>query len=413
MINNKEDLENFVMSNWDKINLFIDQMQSQLEMPLYTSVDIRESSTRFAPVDNNLYPAGFNNICTLDLNVCSDRLKNSLLKINSDCKKVAIIPESHTKNKFYLDHLYTLKSLLTKHFETVEIISPDFELFEQAKSENLLNSQGELELVSQSGNLLKIIPVTQIDDKLVTNNQLSFDVIVLNHDQSKPLPVDWKKLNQNIFPTPYLGWTTRQKNQHFAFYEKVTDEFCAHFKIEPNMIRARFMGIEGIDFETKEGLEKLGDAVEELKSQIQEADPTIFVKASQGTYGMGISVVKSKEDIINMNRKTRNKMDVGKNNIKFMNLLVQEGIETMIKVDSHPAEVTIYLISGKSTGGFMRINPLKDTNSNLNSKGMIYKKYCISEIYEGQDYQCKEAVYCMIARLSTLATALEIAQLKF
>jgi len=214
-----------------------------------------------------------------------------------------------------------------------------------------------------------------------------------------------------FFPSPFLGWTARQKNLHFSFYEKITNEFCDYFKIDPNLIRAKFIGVEGIDFETKEGLEKLGDTVELLKAQITEPDPTIFVKASQGTYGMGISVVKSKDDIISMNRKTRNKMDVGKNNIKFMSLLVQEGIETMIKVDSHPAEVTIYLIAGKSSGGFMRINPLKNSNSNLNSKGMIYKKYCISEICQGQDYQCKEAVYCMIARLSTVATALELSHI--
>lgn len=412
MISTKDELENFVTNNWDKINYFIDEMQSKLVMPIYTSVDIRESNTRFAPVDNNLYPAGFNNICTLDLNVCSDRFKNALLSLNSNCKSVAIIPESHTKNKFYLDHLYTLHSIIVKHFPVVEIVSPDHELFEQGKIENTLNQHGELELISQSGHHLKIKPVKQEGSKLINNHNESYDVIILNHDQSKPLPLNWQLLNHHVYPTPYLGWTNRQKNQHFSFYEKVTNDFCSHFSIDPNLIRAKFIGVEGIDFETKEGLEKLAATVEELKSQIQDPDPTIFVKASQGTYGMGITVVKSKEDILSMNRKTRNKMDVGKNNIKFMNLLVQEGIETMIKVDSHPAEITIYLISGKSSGGFMRINPLKDNNSNLNSKGMIYKKYCISEIYQGQDYQCKEAVYCMIARLSTIATALEMANLK-
>lgn len=412
MINTKEDLENFVTNNWDNINLFIDNMYSDLARPIYTSVDIRESTTRFAPVDNNLYPAGFNNICTLDLNVCSDRFKNAILKLNSDCKRVAIIPESHTKNKYYLDHLYTLKSILTKHFSVVDLISPDHELFEQALNENLLNASGDLELTSQSGHALTIKAAKQVGSQLVNNQNESYHVIILNHDQSKPLPVDWKQLDHHVYPTPFLGWTTRQKNLHFAFYEKITNEFCKHFEIDPNLIRAKFIAVEGIDFETKEGLDKLGDTVEELKAQITDPDPTIFVKASQGTYGMGISVVKSKEEIISMNRKTRNKMDVGKNNIKFMNLLVQEGIETMIKVDSHPAEVTIYLISGKSTGGFMRINPLKDSNSNLNSKGMVYKKYCISEIGQGQDYQCKEAVYCMIARLSTIATALEIADIK-
>lgn len=111
-----------------------------------------------------------------------------------------------------------------------------------------------------------------------------------------------------------------------------------------------------------------------------------------------------------MNRKTRNKMDIGKNNLKFDSVLIQEGIETIIKYDDMPAEVTIYLIDGKSTGGFMRANPLKGTNANLNAKGMIYKKFCISEIEQNTDHQRKEATYSIIARLSTLAGAYEIEQ---
>ena len=408
MIKNKENLEHFVTTNWDAINQHIDVMQNKLSMPIYTSVDIRESATRFAPVDNNLYPAGFNNICSLDLNVCADRFKVNILKHNPEAKNIAIIPESHTKNKFYLDHLHALKSCLIKNFPSVTIISPDSELFEQAKTENIINASGDIELVSQSGYPIHIKKVIQKNHQLEDLQGNHFDLIILNHDQSKPLPVDWSKLSQVVLPTPSLGWTVRQKITHFTYYEKVTDDFCQHFSIDPNLIRAKFIGVEGVDFETKEGIEKLANAVDELKNKISDPDPSIFVKASQGTYGMGISVVKSKEDILNMNRKTRNKMDVGKNNIKFLNALVQEGIETMIKVDSHPAEVTIYLVGGKSTGGFMRINPLKDSNSNLNSKGMVYQKYCISEIHQGQDYQCKEAVYCLIARLSTLATAYEI-----
>lgn len=407
-IKTKEDLEKFVVDNWDVINQYIDKLQSGLTMPIYTSVDIRESKIQFAPVDNNLYPAGFNNICALDLNVCSDRLKSSILAKNPNAKRIGLIPESHTKNKFYLDHLYTLHSLLKKHFAEVDIISPDAEFFEQALNEGLTQDLKKLELVSQSGFTVSFQYVERQNHRLTTSKNQTYDVIILNHDQSKPLPVEWNSLKDLVFPSPLLGWTVRQKNQHFKFYEKVTDEFCEHFSIDPWLIRARFTTVENVDFETKEGLEILAHSVDQLIQSIPYENPSIFVKASQGTYGMGISVVKSKDEILNMNRKARNKMDVGKNNLKFMNVLIQEGIETMIKVDDHPAEVTIYLIGGKSSGGFMRINPLKDSNSNLNAKGMIYKKYCISEICQGQDYTCKEAVYCMIARLSTIATALEL-----
>ena len=124
---------------------------------------------------------------------------------------------------------------------------------------------------------------------------------------------------------------------------------------------------------------------------------------------MGISVVSSGEEIINMNRKTRNKMDVGKNSIKFTSLLVQEGVETIIKYDDKPAEITIYLIDGKSIGGFMRINGEKDSLGNLNSRGMVFRKLCMGDIVESaEDHKNKEAVYSLIARLATIASAYEI-----
>ena len=76
-----------------------------------------------------------------------------------------------------------------------------------------------------------------------------------------------------------------------------------------------------------------------------------------------------------------------------------------------PAEVTIYLVAGKSAGGFMRANSQKGAQENLNSKGMVFKKFCISEIRQNQDHKAKEALYSIVGRLSSLASAIEINEL--
>ena len=126
---------------------------------------------------------------------------------------------------------------------------------------------------------------------------------------------------------------------------------------------------------------------------------------------MGISVFTSGEDVRAMNRKTRNKMDIGKNNIKFTSVLVQEGVETVVKVEDAPAEITMYLVDGKGMGGFMRYNPQRGTNANLNSQGMLYRKFCISDICQDTDTHVKEAVYAVVARLSVLAASRELKEL--
>lgn len=398
-INNKEELETFVCKNWEMINAYINQTSNDLPIPFYSSVDIRESKLKYAPVDHNMFPAGFNNLCSADLRDAHNIIRDTLKKINNDSHTVGIIPESHTKNLMYLDHLATLKRITEEEGFKVIFLSFDSNLFPE--------NQNAINLISNSGSDIKIYR-GEIHNGVISTSENKIDVIINNNDQSNPWPIEWKEISTPIVPTPQIGWFRRQKNTHFSYYKKVADEFSAHFGINPDLIQAQFRAVEDVDFETKQGLEKLGNAVDDLISNLAP-ESKVFVKASQGTYGMGISVVSSGEEIINMNRKNRNKMDVGKNSIKFTSLLVQEGVETIIKYDDMPAEITIYLINGKSIGGFMRANRERDSLGNLNSRGMVFRKLCMGDIKDSpEDHKIKEAMYSLIARLSTLASAYEI-----
>ena len=104
-------------------------------------------------------------------------------------------------------------------------------------------------------------------------------------------------------------------------------------------------------------------------------------------------------------------MDIGKNNLKFTSVLVQEGVETIVKVDDAPAEITTYLINGRAMGGFMRYNPERGTTANLNSQGMLYRKFCFSDICQETDTHIKEAMYAIIGRLAVLASSRELEEL--
>ncbi len=402
LIQTKEELDSFISQNWNVINQYIDEKMSKLTVPFYSSIDIRESRTKYAPVDNNIYPAGFNNLCLLDLDASAKAIKEALKSFGDNVQKVGIIPESHTKNTFYLDHLAMLgKAVRDAGFDVVFL----------GLDQNLFNSseQTELNLVSHSGFDVSLYRTNVLDGRFqVLGNELeSVDVAILNNDQSTPLDVNWSELKTPVIPTPKIGWFRRQKPTHFQFYNQVVQEFCQHFNIDSNLIQAKFKSVPDVDFMNKDGLEKLSAAVDELLGELP-AESHVFVKAGQGTYGMGISVVQSGKEIIEMNRKMRNKMDIGKNKIKFTTALTQESVETILKYDEMPAEVTIYQINGKSVGGFMRANSEKDSHSNLNSRGMVFKKFCISEIRQNQDHKAKEATYSIIARLSTLASAYEI-----
>lgn len=398
-VTTKEELEKFVLDNWKSINEYVDKLKMSLPIPFYSSVDIRESKNKYAPVDHNMFPAGFNNLCSQDLEEAIPVVHEAIKKIDINTKVVGIFPESHTKNLMYLDHLGTLAKLLNSAGYEVMFLSFDSNLFPQ--------NEEFIDLLSNAGMNLKIYRAS-IKAGSICCLPKKIDVAICNNDQSNPLPIDWRELKTPFVPTPLIGWFKRQKNTHFAYYKKVADEFCNHFGIDPGLIQARFQAVDDVDFESKSGLDKLGQSVNELLAELPK-DSKVFVKASQGTYGMGISVVSNGEEIINMNRKTRNKMDIGKNSIKFTSLLVQEGVETIIKYDDMPAEITVYLIDGKSIGGFMRVNGEKDSLGNLNSRGAVFRKLCMCDVKDkAKDHTMKEAMYSLLARLATIASAYEI-----
>jgi glutamate--cysteine ligase len=398
-INAKNDLENFVIEHWNEINEYLLSLKNQLPIPFYSSVDIRESKIKYAPVDHNMYPAGFNNLCSQDLTEAVSTVYEAIKKVKLETKTIGIFPESHTKNLMYLDHLATLSKLLTDAGFKVYILSFDSNLFP--------NNEDVLDLLSHSGFPIKIYR-GNISNGAICCLPEKIDLAICNNDQSNPLPIDWRELKTPFIPTPLIGWFKRQKNTHFSYYQKVANQFCQHFQINPDLIQAKFRAVDHVDFEEKNGLDILGNAVDDLLKELPESSK-VFVKASQGTYGMGISVVSSGEEIKNMNRKTRNKMDVGKNSIKFTSLLVQEGVETILKYDEMPAEITVYLVDGHCIGGFMRVNGEKDSLGNLNSRGMVFKKLCMCDVKDkARDHTAKEAMYSLIARLSTIASAYEI-----
>ena len=241
----------------------------------------------------------------------------------------------------------------------------------------------------------------------VVKDNLLIDFCVLNNDQSNPIDINWSELSTPVHPSPYLGWYRRQKIHHFKHLHEVIAKFSSEFSVEPFLLQARFEFVEKVDFANREGIDLLAKKIDALKESHPSIDK-VFVKASKGTYGMGIMVVSSGQEMMDMNRKERNKMDIGKNKIKFTDILIQEGVETILKYDEMPSEITIYLVGGKPVGGFMRANPLRDAQSNLNSKGMVFKKLCISEINQRSDHKIKEAAYSVIARLSSLASCYEI-----
>jgi glutamate--cysteine ligase len=69
---------------------------------------------KLAPVDTNLFPAGFNNLNPAFLPLCIQALQSAIERLNISAMRVLLIPENHTRNLYYLESVATLRDILQK-----------------------------------------------------------------------------------------------------------------------------------------------------------------------------------------------------------------------------------------------------------------------------------------------------------
>jgi hypothetical protein len=79
--------------------------------PFYCSVDLRNAGYKLAPVDTNLFPGGFNNLSTEMLPLTVQAAMAAIDKYCPDARNLLLIPESHTRNPFYLQNVQRLMQI--------------------------------------------------------------------------------------------------------------------------------------------------------------------------------------------------------------------------------------------------------------------------------------------------------------
>jgi glutamate--cysteine ligase len=103
-------------------------------------------------------------------------------------------------------------------------------------------------------------------------------------------------------------------------------------------------------------------------------------------------------------------MNVSKGGVQVASVLVMEGIPTELKEDNQTAEPVIYLAGSDPIGGFLRMNPNRDEEGNLNSPGAHFKPLCFANLFRSPNREnvILEKLYGALGRLSTLANGREM-----
>src|SRR5882724_2466173 len=256
--------------------------------PFYCSVDLRNAGFKLAPVDTNLFPAGFNNLNPAFDALCVQALQSALERTCPSASNILLVPENHTRNKFYLENVATLQSLIQKAGYKVRIGS-------------LIPGLGEPQKFSlDSGRELLLEPIQRDDDRIFVEGFRPCAVL-LNNDLSGGRPEILEGLAQPVIPPLGVGWSDRLKSQHFAIYQEVCEEFGKQIDMDPWLVSPLFRNCGQINFMKREREECLAGNVDLLLEDLREKykeygvkdEPFVIVKADAGTYGMGVMTVKS------------------------------------------------------------------------------------------------------------------------
>lgn len=388
----------------------------QTSAPFYTSVDLRNAGFKLAPVDTNLFPAGFNNLNPALIPLSIQAAQAVIERICPTANQILIVPESHTRNTFYMESIAALQNILQM---------AGFEVKLGSLSEEITNAQ-TIDL--PSGRSITLEPLERSGNR-VGIGDFSPCMILLNNDLSSGRPALLEDIEQEVVPPLELGWSKRLKSEHFTHYRQVANEFAELMQIDPWLIDPLFLQCGEIDFKKREGEECLARNVGTLLTSIQrkydeyqiDKEPFVVIKADAGTYGMGVMTASSVEEVQSLNRKQRNKMAASKSGGNVTQVLVQEGVYTFETWGSAEsvAEPVVYMIDHFVVGGFYRVHTRRGPNENLNAPGMHFEPLAFAEPCTTP---CPEMspdaepnrfyAYGVIARLAMLAAAREIAETK-
>jgi glutamate--cysteine ligase len=380
--------------------------------PFYSSVDIRNAGFKLAPVDTNLYPGGWNNLTPEMLPLAVQSAMAAIEKICPDAKNLLVIPENNTRSTFYLSNLAQLKRIFHMAGLNVRIGSIDPDI----KAPKTIELPG--------GDVVVLEPVVRSRRRLGLKN---FDpcTILLNNDLSSGIPGILEDIyEQYLLPPLHAGWSVRRKSNHFHSYEEVSKRFGKLLGIDPWLINPMFNKCGELDFAEATGMDCLTTNVDALLAKIRKKykeygineKPFVVVKADNGTYGMGIVMVRDVKELEVLIRKAKNKVPVTKGGQEVHEVIIQEGVLTNERINEAVAEPVVYMMDRYVVGGFYRVHAERGVDENLNAPGARFVPLAFAESTRlpqpgerpGASAPNRFYMYGVIGRLAMLAASYEL-----
>ncbi|MHB8633560.1 MAG: glutamate--cysteine ligase [Thermoplasmatota archaeon] len=372
---NLAEVERRLQEERSRVEAFLAFHRSQVEPPITGSVDIRHSGHKVAVVDANAFPSGFHNLSPPCLAAASRGFGEVLARHGA--RSVGIVSEAHTRSAAYQAHLVALTGAVRG--AGVEV------------------SVAPIDSLQRTGTKLQVGGATP-------------DAILLNQDLFQGRPAILDGIEQEVLPSPHLGWHQRRKRDHFRIANGLWAKLGVELGFDPWLLSALYEPVEDVDFPARQGLEGVASAVDRIvvaaagkyEAYGITCDAQAFVKSDPGTYGMGVMEVSSGAEVLALSSRDRSRMDHGKGGRPTRAVLVQEGVASSLRIEGAVAEPVVYLVAGRAVGGFHRIHSERSPRQSLNRPGARFVPFQLS----GADLP-SAPLYALVAEVAALAMGYE------
>jgi glutamate--cysteine ligase len=378
------------------------QKRSEYPIPLYGSVDIRDSGWKIAAVDVNAFPAGFNNIEKEDLQRLIGPIRNWLDNEHPSSQLVLLWPESNTRNPGYAENVLVIKGLIKSAGRECKVGSTE------------LNDYTEIEALSGA---LELSPVLKTSDGVLVNGKRP-DLIITNNDlTSGKIPSG----TIPVAPPQGLGWFQRKKSNHFRAVQPFIDEVAQLLKIDSWMLGTHWFVSENRCLDDESCRQALANDVDNCLELLRKkyrllgikGEPKLFVKNDSGTYGLGILEISSGEELLKLSNRKKNKLTYGKGGAEVRDFLIQEGVPTRLKWGDYVIEPCMYSVGSDVDAWFYRANNKKGDLANLNtpSTRFVGSSKLKLDVDGEKTLQHASGWHTLVAEIALLGLAAEIAEL--
>jgi glutamate--cysteine ligase len=376
----------------------------------YCSVDVRNAGFKLAPVDTDLYPAGWNNLTQSMLPLAVQAAMAAIEKICPEARNLLIVPDNNIRNTFYLSNLARLRSIFHMAGLNVRIGSINPEV----KKSTTLELPG--------GDSITLEPVVRTKGRLGVKD---FDpcTILLNNDLVAGVPGILEDLHeQYLLPPLHASWTTRRKSTHFRTYEEVSKRFGKLIGVDPWLINPMFEKCGNVDLTRPADVDALTARVDGLLMKVKKKykeygikeKPFVVIKADNRGSSAGLMTLRDARDVAALIQKCSTpEMDTG---LGAPELILQEGVLTNERMNDAVAEPVVYMMDRYVVGGFYRIHAERGVDEDLSAPGSSFVPLAFAEsthlpqpgVRPGASAPNRFYMYGVIGRLAMLAASYEL-----